>query len=91
MFDVCQQLGLDHVQFRRDNFYRAGDVSHFGQVVTEDDITMEACLDECISRADYHNTKLEVDQFNQENKYKKRGIAMIPFRKGCGYAAFGQV
>ena len=35
--------------------------------------------------------QLEVDQFNQENKYKKRGIAMIPFRKGCGYAAFGQV
>ena len=33
IFDVCCELGLDPVEFRRANFYKGGETTHFGQVL----------------------------------------------------------
>ena len=60
MFDVATELKLDQIDFRRKNFYKAGDVTHFGQVLKEDDVTFEPCYDECITRAKYYKEKEEI-------------------------------
>jgi len=91
MFDVATQLNLDPLEFRRKNFYKEGDVTHYGQVLKEDDVTMEACFDECIARANYYEEKELIEAFNQKNKSKKRGISLIPFNYGVGIPpSFGQ-
>jgi len=91
MFDVATQLKLDPVEFRRKNLYKVGDVTHYGQVLQEDDITMDACLDECITRSDYYKEKASVEEFNKKNKTKKRGISLNPFQYGVGIPpSFGQ-
>lgn len=86
MFDVTSVLDLDPVEFRRQNFYKAGDVTHYGQIRKEDDITFDACLDECIKRIDYYKEKDTIEEFNANNNEKKRGISMHPFSYGVGVA-----
>eukprot|EP00092_Neocalanus_flemingeri_P028691 GFUD01031152.1.p1 GENE.GFUD01031152.1~~GFUD01031152.1.p1 ORF type:complete len:1217 (+),score=283.27 GFUD01031152.1:87-3737(+) len=91
MFDVATELKLDPIEFRRNNFYKDGDTTHFGQVLKEDDVTMEACMDECITRADYYKEKELIEEFNKKNKTKKKGISLIPFNYGVGIPpSFGQ-
>jgi len=84
MFDVATELKLDQLEFRRNNFYKVNDKTHFGQVLKEDDVTFEHCFDECIKRSDYYKEKKSIDEFNARNKEKKKGIALIPFQYGVG-------
>jgi len=84
MFDVATKLKLDQLEFRRKNFYKAGDVTHFGQVLKEDDVTAEPCFDECIKRSNYHKEQQDIEEFNKKHKNKKRGISLNPFMYGVG-------
>lgn len=43
------------------------------------------CWDECKSRSDYDNRRAAVDQFNQQNRWKKRGMSIIPIKYGIGF------
>jgi len=91
MFDVATELKLDQLEFRRNNFYKSGDITHFGQVLKEDDVTFEPCFDECIARSNYYKEKAEIEEFNKKNKTKKRGISLNPFNYGVGIPpSFGQ-
>ena len=91
MWDVSTSLGLDPVQFRRDNLQRVGNRTHYGQVMKEDDMTVEACLEECIRKSDYYAEKDRVEAFNKEQAVKKRGLALHPFSYGIGIPPmFGQ-
>ena len=74
IYDACVELKMDPLQFRRDNLQRAGWENHYGQVMTEGDVTMTACLDEVVRRCDYHNLKKQVEEFNLNNKWRKRGV-----------------
>ena len=67
---VTSTLGLDPVEFRRQNFYKIGDKTHFGQVMTEDDVTFDICFEECIRRIDYYKEKDLIQEYNQNNKDK---------------------
>lgn len=86
MFDVATKLKLDQLEFRRKNFYKAGDVTHFGQVLKEDDVNAEPCFDECIKRSNYHKEQQDIEEFNKKHKNKKRGISLNPFMYGVGIA-----
>jgi len=82
--DVAEELGIDQVEFRQNNYIKPGEKTHYGQVTREDDVTMDACMEECIRRSDYYLEKQEVEKFNAENVYTKRGISLIPMRYGVG-------
>ena len=51
-------------------------------VLQANDVTHEACLDECLRQSDYEKEKRAVEAFNAENKWRKRGIAVLPNRYG---------
>ena len=84
IYDACVELNMDPLQFRRDNLQRAGWENHYGQVMTEGDVTMPACLDEVVRRCDYHNLKQQVEEFNLNNKWRKRGVYILPNKYGIG-------
>ena len=84
LYDACVELDLDHLQFRRDNLQKVGYESHFGQVMEDSDVTMAACMDEVVARCDYHNLKKQVEEFNLNNKWRKRGVYLIPNKYGVG-------
>ena len=89
IFDICAELNLDPIEFRRRHFRKIGDVTHYGQELREDDCTVEECFDECITKSNYYNQLKAVEDWNREHKHKKRGISLLPFSYGVG-GAIGQ-
>jgi len=84
LYDACVELGLDPVEFRKANLQQPGYETHFGQIVEESDVTMGACMDEVIKRCNYYELKNQVEEFNQNNRWKKRGVYLIPNKYGVG-------
>jgi xanthine dehydrogenase/oxidase len=70
---------------RGKNLYQQGELTPFGQVV-------DYCyLDEVWARirklSDFDRRRAEVEYFNKQNRWRKRGISMIPVKYGSGYNA----
>merc|ERR1711892_105036 len=84
VYDVCSELGLDPIEFRKANFQQEGFENHFGQVMTATDVTMEKCFDTILDSSKYYDMKTEVEAFNASNKLKKRGLYIIPNKYGVG-------
>ena len=82
--DVTEELEIDPVDFRKNNFIKIGEKTHYGQVTREDDVTMVVCMEECIKQSEYYREKEEVKRFNAENEFKKRGLSLLPMRYGVG-------
>ncbi|PSN50798.1 Xanthine dehydrogenase/oxidase [Blattella germanica] len=47
--------------------------------------TIRRCWDECLSRSDYNTRKKKVEEFNRQNRWKKRGLSVVPTKFGISY------
>lgn len=91
---VTEQL-IDHISqkinksshfIRESNLYKEGDCTHFGQ-------KLEFCRlpdlwKDCIRLSDYEKRLEEIKEFNSNNEFRKRGIALIPTKFGISFTAF---
>jgi len=84
LYDACVEIGMDPVEFRKANIQKPGYETHFGQVMNESDVTMGDCLDQVIKKSNYYQLKQEVEEFNLNNRWKKRGVYVIPNKYGVG-------
>lgn len=69
--------------FQEINFLREGAVLHYGQKV--ENCTLERLWNELKLSCDFSNACKEVEKFNLGNRWKKRGIAMIPTKFGISF------
>jgi len=76
---VAKALKKDPAIVRRENLTRKGDLLHHGSKTVPDDHLL-ACWDECIEQSRYWDMRKEVDQFNEVNSTKKRGLAIVPIK-----------
>lgn len=81
--DAAVAIGMDSADLREKNLYQLNDQTPGGQ-------TLEYCYlqevwDYTRERADYNRRKSEVDAFNAANKWRKRGICMMPLKYGSGF------
>jgi xanthine dehydrogenase/oxidase len=53
----------------------------------QQDVTIQRCWDECMSNSKFEERKRQVDEFNSRNKWKKRGIAVMPMKHDVGFTA----
>lgn len=83
MSEVAVTCGLPPEEVRRKNMYQEGDLTHFNQQLEA--FTLPRCWDECIASAQYHARRAEVDKFNKENCWKKRGLCIIPTKFGISF------
>ncbi|XP_059473955.1 xanthine dehydrogenase [Neocloeon triangulifer] len=81
--DVATFLGKDPAEVRRLNLYQDGDVTHYNQQL--DNCTLQRCWDECEQKSDYANRRKQVNKFNRENRWKKRGLSMLPTKFGIAF------
>lgn len=65
------------------NFISEGSVLHYGQIV--EDCTLGRLWNELKSSCDFINAQNETDNFNRHNRWKKRGIAMVPTTFGISF------
>ena len=83
MDDVACELNMDPTELREKNLYKSGDRAYFSQVLEH--CTIRKCWDECKEQSNLLVEKANVDKFNAENKWKKRGISMVPCKFGIAF------
>uniref|UniRef100_A0A8D0HBB7 Xanthine dehydrogenase/oxidase n=1 Tax=Sphenodon punctatus TaxID=8508 RepID=A0A8D0HBB7_SPHPU len=84
MDDIALKFGLPPEQVRKLNLYNEGDLTHFNQKL--EGFTVSRCWEECLMNSDYHTRRKHIDEFNKQNRWKKRGIAIIPTKFGISFA-----
>lgn len=80
---LAQEANIDYKTFLEINLYKEGDVTPYGQTLT--DITLKTCWQQALDNARYDERRRQVDEFNKSHKYVKRGMAVIPLKYGIGY------
>ncbi|XP_065807945.1 xanthine dehydrogenase/oxidase [Labrus bergylta] len=85
MTDVAQSLGRPAEQVRRLNLYVEGESTPYNQVL--DQITLDRCWDECLTRSGYQERRAAVDVYNSQNRWTKRGLAIVPTKFGISFTA----
>ncbi|KAK2857221.1 hypothetical protein Q5P01_005956 [Channa striata] len=85
MTDVAQSLGRPTEEVRRLNLYVEGESTPYNQVL--DQFTLDRCWDECLSRSGYQQRRAAVDLYNRQNRWTKRGLAVVPTKFGISFTA----
>lgn len=73
-----------HHQIREINMYKGPSVTHYK--FEFDPENMLRCWEECKVKSDYSSRCRAVDHFNQQNRWKKRGISIIPIKYGIAFS-----
>jgi xanthine dehydrogenase large subunit len=84
-------LGIDPMELRHRNFYRAGQSTPYGQPVRHPE-RLEAVWGQVIATGDLNRRLHEVQRFNASHEHVKRGLAMTPVKFGISFnlTAFNQ-
>ena len=77
------QTGTSPEAIRRNMLYRSGDTTHYGEPLAQ--CTIRENWDRLLRDADFERRAEAVARFNAGNRWKKRGIAMIPLKYGAQY------
>lgn len=65
------------------NFQSEGSVLHYGQELQH--CNLARLWSELKSSCDFSTARSEVDEFNKQNRWKKRGVAMVPTKFGISF------
>ncbi|KAG6445380.1 hypothetical protein O3G_MSEX003913 [Manduca sexta] len=67
------------------NLYREGHLTHFNQVLSH--CTLSKCWNQCIETSGYLKRKKSVEEFNRSNRWKKKGISLVPTKYGISFGS----
>ena len=84
-------LGIDPIELRHRNFYRAGQSTPYGQPVRHPE-RLQAVWGQTIAAGDLRERLRQVEEFNATHEHIKRGLAMTPVKFGISFnlTAFNQ-
>ena len=83
---IARTLELPPHTVRECNFYREGDVTHYGQPV-KDAPRMDRIWNELKCSSDFDARRAAVAAFNATHPHSKRGIAITPVKFGISFTA----
>ncbi|KAK3741267.1 hypothetical protein QZH41_002952 [Actinostola sp. cb2023] len=83
--DVAQICGISQRRVREINFYQEGDLTHFNQKLVSCHISR--VWNELIEKCDYEKRRQDIEAFNRCNRWKKRGISVVPTKFGIAFTA----
>ena len=80
---MAKAASIEYNTFKDINLYNEGDVTPYNQVLK--DITLRRCWNEVLINSEYESRKKKVQEFNEKNKFLKRGLSIVPLKFGIGY------
>ncbi|TNE52837.1 MAG: xanthine dehydrogenase molybdopterin binding subunit [Bacteroidetes bacterium] len=82
---IARRLKLDPAIVRKRNFYGIDDrnVTHYGQEVELNRI--HTIYEQLMESSEYEKRKEEIAEFNRQNEFYKKGIAMTPVKFGISF------
>lgn len=81
--DAAFSIGMLPEYLREKNLYDRGDVTPFGQALSY--CYMKDVWKFLKEKSRYQEKRIAVDEFNKQNRWRKRGLGMIPVKYGSGY------
>uniref|UniRef100_A0A2K5QZC5 aldehyde oxidase n=1 Tax=Cebus imitator TaxID=2715852 RepID=A0A2K5QZC5_CEBIM len=82
---VAAKCGLPPEKIREKNMYKAVDKTIYNQAFNPE--TLIRCWNECLDKSSFHSRRMQAEEFNKKNYWKKKGIAIIPMKFSVGFAA----
>jgi xanthine dehydrogenase large subunit len=79
---AAEELGIDKSEIQRRNLLKSGDEFPYGQKAVSEAETTWTQADE---KFDFARLKKAADEFNQQNKLKKKGVAVMPICFGISF------
>ncbi len=80
---LAKQSGVDIDALKQQNFYKHGDITHFGQTIEY--FNVPDMWIQVQQSGEIAARKEAITKFNSENKWKKRGMATIPSKFGINF------
>ncbi|KAI8902934.1 molybdopterin binding aldehyde oxidase/xanthine dehydrogenase [Globomyces pollinis-pini] len=85
MHHIADYLGKPVEDIRKLNLYEDGEVTHFDMPI--ENVFLRRCWDELEKSSDFINRRNAVKEYNRVNKYRKRGITLMPTKFGLAFTA----
>lgn len=85
MEEIADRLGMPVEQLREINFYEPHGITHFNQVI--EDWHVPLMYKQVKDESDYDLRKAVVSKFNDDYKWRKRGLSIIPTKFGISFTA----
>ncbi|XP_062846062.1 aldehyde oxidase 6 isoform X2 [Trichomycterus rosablanca] len=82
--DVAMILKRPAEEIREQNLYKEVSLTHYKMEFDPENLLR--CWAECKEKADLTRRRESIAQFNQNNRWKKRGMALVPIKYGIGFA-----
>eukprot|EP00475_Leptophrys_vorax_P030213 TRINITY_DN4510_c0_g1_i3.p1 TRINITY_DN4510_c0_g1~~TRINITY_DN4510_c0_g1_i3.p1 ORF type:complete len:720 (-),score=209.85 TRINITY_DN4510_c0_g1_i3:77-2236(-) len=86
---VASSLGVSADVVRARNYYKQGQVTPYGQPLPY--FTLDKVLANLYQQSGYQVKLREVASFNQQNKWRKRGLHIVPHKYGIGWTGYDAV
>jgi CO/xanthine dehydrogenase Mo-binding subunit len=86
---AAARMGLDHVQLRRVNLLRLGDLMATGQRVAED-LDLEGLMDRALADLGYREKLAAFAEHNAGPGPVRKGVGFSVFMHGCGFTGSGE-
>ncbi|XP_060084586.1 xanthine dehydrogenase/oxidase-like [Ylistrum balloti] len=83
MCTVADTVGLDQEYVRQLNMYKEGSINHYKRKL--ENCMLQRCWRDCITQSKFEERSKAVSLYNSQNKFKKKGIAVMPLKFGVGY------
>ncbi|KAK9665710.1 hypothetical protein RND81_14G130200 [Saponaria officinalis] len=80
---IAMELKKSPEEIKEMNFQQEGAILHYGQKVEH--CTLTQLWNQLKLSCDFPRARAEVDQFNTQNRWKKRGLAMVPTKFGISF------
>ena len=72
-------------EIRRINLYQNGEKTHFDMPL--ESVFLDRAWNELLESSDFQRRRLQVDDYNTSNKFRKRGITFMPTKFGLAFTA----
>ena len=80
---AAKKLGIETSLIQRKNMMDNGNELSYGQIVTE--CQARKCWDEAVDSYNIESVRKEVDYFNRENVFYKKGVSLMPVCFGISF------
>uniref|UniRef100_A0AAQ4RDC3 Aldehyde oxidase 6 n=1 Tax=Gasterosteus aculeatus aculeatus TaxID=481459 RepID=A0AAQ4RDC3_GASAC len=82
--DVAALLRRPAHQIREINMYKGPSVTQYKLEFSPENL--QRCWEECKLKADHGARRRAADQFNRENRWRKRGMSIVPIKYGIAFS-----
>ncbi|KRT83891.1 hypothetical protein AMK59_4880, partial [Oryctes borbonicus] len=82
--NIAEYLNKEPTEISYLNLFEEGQATFYNKAV--ENCTLQQCWNECVRSSNYERRRVQIEEHNTQNRYKKRGISVIPTMFGISFS-----